>query len=175
MAMIHARTAKKMSRFCILTFILSSLELSRKILRYTRPRMKFSIGLFLVLSSSLLAQQAVPEIKFDSVPTPLKLPADIHFGEVSGVAVNSKGHVFVFSRGNSTGPAYGATAAQLLEFGPDGKYLREIGKNLYAWSYAHAVRVDKDDNVWAIDKGSDMIGRFNPEGREHMVFGPRKE
>ena len=53
----------------------------------------------------------------------------------------------------------------MLEFGPDGKYLREIGKNLYAWSYAHAVRIDKDDNIWiwAIDKGSDMIVRFNPE------------
>ena len=137
--------------------------------------MKLSIGLLLVLSSSLPAQQAVPEIKFDSVPNPLKLPADIHLGEVSGVAVNSKGHVFVFSRGNSTGPAYGATAAQLLEFGADGKYLREIGKNLYAWSYAHAVRVDKDDNVWAIDKGSDMIVRFNPEGHVTMVFGRKKE
>jgi len=26
-----------------------------------------------------------------------------------------------------------------------------------AWSYAHTVRVDKDDNIWAVDKGSDMI------------------
>jgi hypothetical protein len=137
--------------------------------------MKFSIVLFVALSSSLLAQQSVPEIKFDSVPNPLKLPADLHFGEVSGVAVNSKGHVFVFSRGNTTGPAYGATASQLLEFGADGKYLREVGKNLYAWSFAHAVRVDKDDNIWAIDKGSDMIVRFSPEGRVTMVFGRKKE
>jgi 6-bladed beta-propeller len=135
----------------------------------------FSIALFALLCSSVSAQQTVPEIKFDSVPNPLKLPADLHFGEVSGVAVNSKGHVFVFSRGNSTGPAYGATASQLLEFGPDGRYLREIGKNLYAWSYAHAVRADKDDNIWAIDKGSDMIIRFNPEGRVTMVFGRKKE
>ena len=59
---------------------------------------------------------------------------------MAGVAVNSKGHVFVFSRGNSTGPAYAASAAQLLEFGRDGTYLREIGHNLYAWSFAHAVR-----------------------------------
>jgi DNA-binding beta-propeller fold protein YncE len=135
----------------------------------------FSIALLALLCSSVFAQQSVPEIKFDSVPNPLKLPADIHFGEVSGVAVNSKGHVFVFSRGNTTGPAYGATASQLLEFGPDGRYLREIGKNLYAWSYAHAVRADKDDNIWAIDKGSDMIIRFNPEGRVTMVFGRKKE
>ncbi len=124
---------------------------------------------------SLSAQQSVPEIPFDSTPNFFKLPPDLHFGEASGVAVNSKGHVFVFSRGGTTGPAYGAAAAQLFEFAPDGKFVREIGKNLYAWSYAHAVRVDKDDNIWAIDKGSDMIIRFNPEGRVTMVFGRKKE
>ncbi len=99
----------------------------------------------------------------------------MHFGEVTGVAVNSKGHVFVFSRGNTTGPAYAAAAAQLFEFGPDGKFIREIGKNLYAWSFAHAVRIDKDDNIWVIDKGSDMIIRFNPQGRVTMVFGRKQE
>src|ERR1700704_1606448 len=135
----------------------------------------FAIALMLIMSSALFAQQSVPEIPFDSVPNFFKLPADLHFGETSGVAVNSKGHVFVFNRGNVTGPAYGATAAQVLEFGPDGKYIREIGRNLYAWSYAHTVRVDKDDNLWAIDKGSDMIIKFNPEGHVEMVFGRKKE
>ena len=41
------------------------------------------------------AQQDVPVIPFDSAPNPLKLPKDQYFGEVSGVAVNSRGHVFV--------------------------------------------------------------------------------
>jgi len=122
-----------------------------------------------------LAEDAVPEIPFDSVPNPLKLPPDMNFGEVTGIAVNSKNHVFVFSRGNSSGPAYGATAAQLLEFAPDGKFVREIGKNLYAWSFGHAVRVDKQDNIWAIDKGSDMVVRINPEGHVTMVFGRKQE
>jgi NHL repeat len=117
----------------------------------------------------------VPEIPFESVPNFLKLPPDLYLGEASGVAVNSKKHVFVFSRGNTTGPAYGATAAQILEFGPDGKYIREIGHNLYAWSFAHAIRFDQDDNLWAVDKGSDMIIKFNPEGRVAMVFGRKKE
>ena len=62
-----------------------------------------------------------------------------------------------------------------MEFGPDGKFIREIGKNLYAWSFGHAVRIDKDDNIWAIDKGSDMVIRFNPEGRVTMVFGRKQE
>jgi len=57
----------------------------------------------------------------------------------------------------------------------DGTYLREIGHNLYAWSFAHAVRVDKDDNIWAMDKGSDMVIRFDPAGRVTMVFGRKQE
>jgi DNA-binding beta-propeller fold protein YncE len=123
-----------------------------------------------------LAQSPVPEIRFDSVPNFLKLPADMNLGEAAGVAVNSKGHVFVFTRSNSaSGPAYAATAAQLLEFDATGAFVREIGKGLYAWSYAHAIRFDKDDNLWAVDKGSDMIVRLNPEGHVTMVFGRKKE
>ena len=127
--------------------------------------------------AAAFGQTAAPvaEIPYESVPNFLKLPPDLYLGEVSGVAVDSKKHVFVFSRGGTTGPAYGAAAAQLLEFGPDGRFMREIGKNLYAWSFAHAVRIDKDDNIWAIDKGSDMIIKFDPEGRVVMVFGRKKE
>jgi DNA-binding beta-propeller fold protein YncE len=130
----------------------------------------------LFLAASAFAQQATaPEIRYRSVPDFLKLPADLYFGEVSGVAVNSKGHVFVLSRGNTTGPAYGASAAQLLEFGPDGRFFREIGHNLYAWSFAHTVKVDSEDNIWVTDKGSDMVIKFNPAGRVAMVFGRKQE
>ena len=128
-----------------------------------------------LFSVTAFAQQSVPEIPFDSVPNFLKLPDNLHLGEATGVAVNSKGLVYVLSRGNTTGPAFGATASQLLEFGPDGRYLREIGHNLYAWAFGHVVRVDKDDNIWAVDKGSDMVVQFNPLGRVSMVFGRKKE
>ena len=133
-------------------------------------------GLLLLVSAAAAAQPAaVPQIPFDSVPQPLKLPDNLFFGEAAGVAVNSKGHVFVFSRGGTTGPAYAAAAAQLLEFGPDGQFIREIGHNLYAWSFAHAVKVDRDDNVWVTDKGSDMVIKFDPDGRVAMVFGRKEE
>jgi len=137
--------------------------------------MKRSIFVLFFFAASPLFAQQPPEIRFQSVPNFLKLPPDIYLGEATGVAVNSKGHVFVFSRGNTTGPAYAAAAAQLLEFAPDGKFLREIGHNLYAWSFAHTVKVDKDDNIWVTDKGSDMVIKFNPEGRVAMVFGRKQE
>src|SRR5712691_9332442 len=109
-------------------------------------------SLFLLAAVPAAAQQSVPDIPFDSSADFLKLPPGTNFGEVPGVAVNSKGHVFVFTRSNSAnGPAYGAAAAQLLEFGPKG------------------------DNIWAIDKGSDMIIKFNQAGRVVWVFGRRKE
>jgi hypothetical protein len=129
----------------------------------------------LLCSSAAFAQQTVPEIPYEAVPDFLKLPQDLYLGEATGVAVNSKGHVFVLSRGNTTGPAYSAAAAQLLEFDQNGNYVREIGHNLYAWSFGHVVRVDREDNIWAVDKGSDMIIRFNPQGRVTMVFGRKKE
>lgn len=138
--------------------------------------MRRSLLVLLLAVYSLSAQQsAVPEIPYRSVPDFPQLPSDMYFGEVAGVAVNSKGHVFVFSRGNTTGPAYGASAAQLLEFDADGKFVREIGHNLYAWSYAHSVKVDQHDNIWVADKGSDVVVKFNPEGRVTMVFGRKQE
>jgi DNA-binding beta-propeller fold protein YncE len=138
-------------------------------------RLSGFLALCLVLAPLQAIAQAVPEIPFDSTPNPLKLPPNLNLGEVSGVAVNSRRHVFVFSRGNTTGSAYNASAAQLLEFGPDGKFLREIGHDLYAWSFAHTVKIDRDDNIWATDKGSDMVIKFDPDGRVAMVFGRKQE
>src|SRR5579871_1934216 len=136
---------------------------------------------FLALAAALglpvltRAQQPTPEIKFQAQTDFFKLPSDLYFGEVAGVAVNSQGHVFVFSRGGTTGPAYGAAAAQLLEFDSAGNFVREIGRHLYAWSFAHSVKIDKNDNIWVADKGSDMVIKFSPEGRVLMVFGRKQE
>jgi hypothetical protein len=136
-----------------------------------------TLALLLLGTAPLLAQApqtSAPEIAFDAVKFG-NLPPDMYLGEASGVAVNSKGHVFVFSRGNSTGPAYGASASQLLEFDANGKYVREIGHNLYAWSFAHTVRVDPQDNIWVADKGSDMVIKFSPAGEVLLVFGRKSE
>src|SRR5258705_12993204 len=106
--------------------------------------------LFLLAGGSAFAQQAVPDIAFDSSADFLKLPAGMNFGEVPGVAVNSKGHVFVFTRSNSaSGPAFAPPAGQLLEFGPKGEFVPEGGKGLYGWGFAPSPRIGQGDNIWA--------------------------
>ncbi len=127
------------------------------------------------LAAALMQATPVKEIAYDADPDFLKLPDGLYFGEVAGVAVNSKGHVFAFSRGGTVGPAFGAAASQLFEFDRSGAFVREIGKGLYAMSYAHSVRVDRADNIWIVDKGSDMIVKLTPQGRVAMVFGRKKE
>lgn len=135
-----------------------------------------SVLVFQVTSAQQPDQRSAPVIAFDSAPDFLKLPEGMNFGEVPGVAVDGKGHIYVFSRsGSASGPAFGPVAAQLLEFAPTGKFVREIGKDLYGWAFAHSVRIDKNNEIWAIDKGSDMVIRFNQAGRVVWVFGRRQE
>jgi DNA-binding beta-propeller fold protein YncE len=129
----------------------------------------------LVLAANIASAQSVPAIRFDATIDFLKLPPDVYLGEVAGVDVNSKGHIFVYSRTGERSTVHGATAAQLFEFGPDGAFIREIGKGLYGFAFAHTVRIDKDDNIWATDEGTNMIIKFNPAGRVTMVLGRREE
>jgi hypothetical protein len=110
--------------------------------------------------------QNVPEIPFDSVPNALKLPDNMYLGEGIAVATNSKGHVFVYTR---------SAATRLFEFDQNGTFVREIGEGLYGFLFAHAVRVDKDDNIWAVDEGSNMVIKFSPDGKVLMLIGRRPE
>src|ERR1700709_44191 len=123
---------------------------------------RFVIAAILCLPLGLSAQTSAPQIPIHANANFLKLPPNLYLGEVAGIALNSKGHIFVLSRGNTTGPAYAAAATQLLEFNAKGQFVREIGKNLYAWSFGHTVKVDPADNIWVTDKGSDMVLKFDP-------------
>src|SRR4249920_1411387 len=112
------------------------------------------------------AKATTPEIPFDSVPNFFKLPAGLYMGEGTGIATNSKGHVFVFTRSGET---------RLFEFDQTGAFVKEFGVGSYGFAFAHAVRVDKDDNVWAVDEGTNVIQKFSPEGKLLMVLGNRPD
>src|SRR5499427_2805826 len=128
----------------------------------------------------LTAQLAVPEIAFDSAD-PLKWPANIHLGEAAGVATNSKGDVFVYTRTGHPTMTFGTArpfahgGSRLFQFDRTGKFVREIGKDSYGLLVAQQVRVDPQDNIWVVDQMSSMVIKFDPNGQIQMLLGRKSE
>src|SRR6202140_4363154 len=128
-----------------------------------------SIALAVLAAAPAVAQRKatianVPEISFSAVPNFLKLKPGEYLGEAVAVATNSKGHVFVYHRSANT---------RLFEFDQAGNFVKEIGSGYYGFEFSHSVRVDKDDNIWTVDEGTNMITKFSPAGKGLMVLGHR--
>jgi len=122
--------------------------------------------LALSLACPLLAQkQSWPVLHYRSIPNFLKFPPHIYMGEADGVAVDSKGNIYVYNRGSHP----------LMEFDSDGNFIQTIGDGLYAFVFPHAVRVDSEDNLWIVDEGSNMVVKFDPQWRVQMTLGRRSE
>src|SRR5215470_15578251 len=115
-----------------------------------------------------------PKLQITEEILPLTIPGHT-IGETEGVSKNSKGHLFVYSRTGMGGSSRGGTAAELFEFDENLKFVKIWGPDNYGASFAHAVRVDKYDNVWMVDEGSNMIVKFDPNGMVKMVLGRKPE
>src|SRR5436853_746070 len=127
------------------------------------------------------AAQNVSEIPFDSVANPLTLPDDIYLGEVGGVAANSKGDIFVYTRtghptvslGSSRAFAHGGS--RMFQFDKTGKFLHEIGADSYGFMFAQQVRIDPQDNIWIVDQMSGYVMKLDPTGHVLMLLGRKPE
>jgi len=119
-------------------------------------------------------EKNIPKLRITDEFLKLDVPGET-MGEPVGVSMNSKGHLFVYSRTHPTGVARGAAAAKLWEFGPSGKFIKEWGPHNYAESFAHSVRVDRHDNVWEVDEGSGMIVKYDPQGEPVGQYGRTPE
>jgi len=142
--------------------------------------MKHVVAAALALAGSfsvpLLAQRAgaggraqsaapAPQLRFHLDEEFFKLPDNIWPSEAVGVALNSKGHIFLLNRGNHP----------LLEFNPDGSFVRSIGDGSTIFHAAHSVRFDAEDNMWLVDAGNNVVVKFNAKGRIVQALGRRLE
>lgn len=112
--------------------------------------------------------------------------------QVPGVAIDSRGHILVLHRG----------AHPILEFDSAGKLIRSWGEGLFsegkvmavapkdraagASGYsavygpagctacgAHAIRVDAEGNIWAVDAAAHVIYKMDPQGKVIMQLGQK--
>jgi hypothetical protein len=141
------------------------------------------IAAVLATNVVLAAQFAMPEIPFDAVATPdlLKFPDNAHLGEAAGVATNSKGDIFVYTRTGNPSVTLGTSRAvshggsRLFQFDRTGKFVREIGQGAYGMLQAQQVRVDPQDNVWIVDQMSTQVIKFDSTGRIQMILSRKPE
>src|SRR5690349_18445384 len=145
---------------------------------------RFLLVLFLAISFTgltTLAQNAAPEIAFDSAPNALTLPDDIYLGEVAGVAANSKGDVYVYTRTGhptvslGTSRAFAHGGSRLFRFDRTGKFSGEIGQNSYGFMFAQQVRIDPQDNLWIVDQMTGYVMKLDPAGHVLMLLGRKPE
>lgn len=111
------------------------------------------------------APAAAPELHAEFDINYFKLPAGVYFGECVGVAVDSQGDIYVANRGKHP----------LMEFHPDGSFMRFVGEGLDVFDEPHSVAIDAADDIWYVDAGSNLVVELDPQTRLKMVLGKKPE
>jgi hypothetical protein len=147
----------------------------------TVQSISIAAAVVLALGASLVAQTAAPDISFDTNAEFLKTPAGVYVGEVAGVGATAKGQIFVYTRTGHPFATLGDNrtfmrgGSRLFQFDPAGKFVRELGQDVYGFNMAIGLRVDPQDNVWTIDAGANQVVKFDAEGRVALVLGRKPE
>lgn len=127
------------------------------------------IALFFLLfaAPSLFAQEGAkaPEISFRVVKDFFQIPNDMFMAEAVGVALDSKGHIFILNRGNHP----------VLEFNSDGSFVTTFGEGSPLFTTPHSIRFDPQDNLWYVNSAANLVVKFDPKRRVEQALGRREE
>lgn len=88
-----------------------------------------------------------------------RLPEGWSFHEVADTAVDSKGRVFVFSRGKHP----------LMIFDHEGNFLSSWGEGVF--KKPHGVTVGPDDTLYCVDDGDHTVRKCTTDGKVLMTIG----
>ena len=91
------------------------------------------------------------------------LPDGIRLGEMSKLAVNARGEVYVYQR----------IDPPVVVFDADGSYVRSFGQGLIA--DAHGIFITPDGRVWLVDRGGHQIMVFDDQGELLFTVGNRDD
>lgn len=119
------------------------------------------LAISVALDASAAEFEAVPELGYKPLEHFFELSPGASAGETSGIALNSKGHIFLFQRAKP----------MLAEYDAHGKFIRTLGEGLF--EHPHGLRIDADDNLWTTDDGSHVVLKLDPAGRVLLVLGKK--
>lgn len=129
------------------------------LVRLTAIALLFFIGRADAQEKEAAAFQAVPELGYRVIPDFFHPQEGMNIGEASGVALNSKGHIFLFQRAKP----------MLTEYDESGAFLRSLGDGLF--THPHGLRIDGDDNLWTTYDGRRLVLKLSPTGHVLLVLG----
>jgi len=112
---------------------------------------------------ALLVPAVAPALNYAPAPKAFDLPAGVSMGAPTSVKFDSKGHMFVLTRGDMA----------FFEFDGNGRFLRAFGDRLFV--RAHGLRIDRDDNLWATDVGGHVVLKLSPRGDVLLTLGTKGE
>lgn len=107
------------------------------------------------------AFEPVPELGYEVNSSFFQDTNHLFAGEASGVAVNSKGHIYLFQR----------VEPMLAEYDQNGRFIKTLGNGLF--THPHGLRIDPEDNLWITDDKSHVVLKLSPAGRVLLVLGRR--
>src|SRR6267154_3568913 len=127
----------------------------------------FALLVAFLFGTSLSAQEMpkTPEIPFRVVDDFLKIPSDMITAAAVGVAINSKGHIFILNRGNHP----------VLEFSADGDFIGSFGEGSPIFRVPHSIRFDSQDNLWYVNSADNLVVKFDSKRRVQQALGRREE
>ena len=107
----------------------------------------------------------IPALSFKLVENFFRYPAYSVIGRLSGVAVGPNGNILALNRGYHP----------VLEFNPDGSFVRTWGEGSRMFEGAHSLRFDPRGDLWYIDAADNIIFHFDKEGRTLGTLGTNPE
>jgi DNA-binding beta-propeller fold protein YncE len=110
-------------------------------------------------AATIPVAQNVPDLGYRVVPDIFTLPEGVNTGPCSAVAVRANGNILIFTRSEHA----------LMEFNPQGMYLRSLGRGVF--DNPHGLRLDAEGNIWVTDTVAHIVVKMTAEGRILMVLG----